>query len=205
MSFANEHWFNRPETRVRATGYKSSINPERRYTDVVVSDQGYEMAMITNGGIVDPQLRQLGLGTVLVRFGSSVFVDQVAAGEWWLEFEQYRIVEKYADANAISVPMAMRQLCCVPLDWGAMTTVVQGRVIRPLLAYEGPGAPATGGKGTDYLDGQAAAQLGLKQLYIPGLSDPDLRRDSLWVTDHGFLPHEMSRLGYVPRKMPHPA
>jgi hypothetical protein len=45
----------------------------------------------------------------------------------------------------------------------------------------------------------------LKQLFIPGLSEPDLRRDSLLITDYGFLPHDLSRLGYVPKAMPHPA
>jgi hypothetical protein len=205
MSFANAHWFNRPECRLKATGYKTDINPEGRYRDVVTSDLGIEMAMLTNGGLIDPQIRQLALGTVLVRFGSSVLIPQVAAGEWWLDFAQYQIVERHADANGLPVPVAMRQLCCVPLDWGAMTTIVQGRVIRPLLAYEGAGAPATGQKGTDYLDGSLAGQLGLKQLFIPGLSEPDLRRDSLLITDYGFLPHDLSRLGYVPKAMPHPA
>lgn len=201
MPIANNAWFDRPETKLKALGYNTSLNPERRRGPEVTSN-GVAQSLIANGGLVDPKARVIAANTNLVRFSSGVLVPQVAAGEWWLDWDNYKIVESHADSAGISVPAAVRLLCCVPVEWSAMTILVQARAIRPLLAYEGAGAPATVNGGSVHLDGGLAARLGVKQLFIPGLSDPDLRRDSLLVTGYGLLPHELSLMGYVTQAMP---
>lgn len=202
MTLINQEWFDRPESRLRAMGRNTALNPERRGGPVVTSQGGIAQSLIANGGIIDPQSCVLPIHTKLVRFGSGVLVPHVAAGEWWLEWRHYKIVEQYADGAGCSVPAAVRELCCVPLEWSDMTMVIQAQLIAPLLAYEGPGAPATVRGGAVHLDGSKAANLGLKQLFIPGLGNPDLRRDSVMITGYGLLPHDLSRMGYVERAMP---
>ncbi|WDF73077.1 hypothetical protein [Novosphingobium sp. KACC 22771] len=201
MTFANQRQFDAPGTKLRAMGYNTSLNPQPHRPEVE-SIHCVKQSLLATGGIENPQERVVAAGTKLVRFGSGVLVPQVAAGEWWLDWGNYQIVEQYADAAGKSVPVAVRELCCVPLEWSDMTIVVQARVIQPLLAYEGSGASATVKEGREHLDGMRAKSLGLTQMFIPGLSDPDLRRDSLMVTGYGLLPHELSQAGYFPQHMP---
>ncbi len=209
MTPANAAWFDRPATKLRALGFDTDfafgirLKSQQRLDQMqVTSSTGVSQSLLQNGGLVDVQTRVIAAGTRLVRFGSGVLVPNVASGEWWLDWDAYKIVENYADSSGVSIPVAVRKLCCVPLEWNQMTLIIEARAIQPLLAYEGFGAPATARGGKDHVEPATANRLGLKQLFIPGLSDPDLRRDALLITGYGFLRHELSTAGYFPCEMP---
>lgn len=202
MSFANQRAFDMPATLLAAQGGDVRINPAAQRSAVLAADGKTVLFRLTNGGISNPQRTVLLPGTRLVRLGGGLPHD-VASGAWWLEWSDYRKVERFADAKGVAVPLAVRLLCCVLLDWSAMTTVVQARLKLPLLAYEGLGAPAVERnpkQGTsELLDGSDAQALGIRQLYIPGMTDPDLRHDALMIEGYGHLPAEQGRSGYIIR------
>lgn len=202
MAFENQRWFDLPSSLEEARGGDARLGPRARQSEVVAPD-GTVIFRITNGGITNPGRRVLAAGTRLVRLSSGGLPVQAMAGSWWMEWPSYQAIEQFADNQGVSLPVAVRLLCCVLLDWNEMTMIVQARLKLPLLAYEGFGAPALQRNprlnASEYLDGRAAEALNIKQLYIPGLSSPDLRHDCLMSEGYGHLPQDMSRTGYVIR------
>ncbi|MCJ2183388.1 hypothetical protein MTR62_11905 [Novosphingobium sp. 1949] len=133
MAIANAAWFDREETRLRAMGHNIAINPARRAAPVVTGANGAQQCLLSNGGIIDPQSRVLAgrHQSGALRFGGGGLVPQAA----------------------------VRELCCVAIEWSDMTLIIQARTIRPLLVYEGPGAPAKvcGGASTSMAAGRVTS------------------------------------------------
>lgn len=101
------------------------------------------------------------------------------------------------------MPVAMRLLACVPPEWNDMTIVVQARLKAPLMAWCGFSAPVIRRNPklgvNEILSGVDDSGIRIEQLYIPGLTSPDIRHDSLMVEGYGHLPPEQSRAGYIIR------
>ncbi len=150
------------------------------------------------GGMIGPRPEYIPAGKKLVRFGSfrdgaardeasgpQYFGRATASGAWWLEWSAYKTIEQYADQIEESVTFAIRLVCAVPKEWGDLSYVVQGTTRSPLMAYAGHGRPARWGKGV--IDPLARGKPRIEQLYIPGLSDPDLNKKAIIVHSHGAL------------------
>jgi len=196
VGFVNQQWFDRPNSIVRARG---DLGFEQRRNELpVTASDGAVFTPIASGGMISPQPYVVAVGSRLVRFGKGPLTPDAAGGDWWLEYDEYKKVERFADARGVSVPFMVRELCCVMPEWNDMTMVLQARVMQPLIAYRGLGAPVTA-RGKIVFDAKVGEELGVMQLLVPGLSVGDVRRDALFVTGYGFLPHEASTLGYVPK------
>lgn len=196
MGFINQEWFDRPSSIARARG---DIDAEQRRRELPVTlANGAAFTPIASGGMIAPREHVIAIGTRLVRFGKGPLTPDAAGGDWWLEFAEYRKIERYADAHGISVPFAVRKFCCVMPEWNDMTMVLQARGMQPLIGYRGLGAPVTA-KGQVVFDAKVGEELGVMQLFIPGLSVGDVRRETVFITGYGFLPNEASTLGYVPK------
>jgi hypothetical protein len=198
MAFINQRWFDRPDTLPTARGESSKA--------AIVAPNGEVLLYATNGGIVSPARTELAPGTRLVRFGSSGLPSIVVQGSWWLDWDNYKLVERFADQRSLPVAVGVRLLCCVPLEWSVMDVVVQVRLKSPLLAYSGASAPAlvrdrkTGT--TEYIDGFTShTNPSIVQIYIPGLGSGDVRHDALMFEGYGHLAADASRSGYIVRPM----
>lgn len=202
MDYANQRYFDDPASRVAAMGGDVRYSPHPRKSEFVAPD-GKVIFRLTNGGISKPVKTVLPAWSLIVRIGRGPLPQEVAPGAWWMLWNDYKKIEKFADANGYSVPVAIRLLCCVLLDWNEMSLILQARLKIPLLAFSGPSAPAMERnpnlKTSEYLDAAKAKELGVRQLYIPGMTDPDLRHDALLIGGYGHLPPEQSRNGYVIR------
>lgn len=198
MNFINQAWFDKPEARLEASG--ANLRSPR---SAIVSPNGEVLMHITNGGIINPRRKALPAGTRMVRLGGSGLPHIAVAGNWWLEWQQYKLVEAFADRRGLPMPVAMRLLACVPPEWNEMTVVLQARLKVAVLAYAGNSAPVydrdqrTGT--STYLSGSDGAGGAIEQLYIPGLVSPDLRHDCLMLEGYGHLPKELSMQGYIIR------
>jgi hypothetical protein len=84
-----------------------------------------------------------------------------------------------------------------------MTMVIQARTFQPLSAYAGEGNAAFATNQfhiTSTVNPRTFSKVPVEQLFIPGLSSPDLRRASIMVTGHGLMPTQDSKRGYVPER-----
>ena len=198
MTFINQKWFDMPESRLLASG--ADLRSSR---SEIVSPSGEVLARITNGGITAPRRVELSVATRIVRLAGGGLPQDAASGCWWLEWSQYKRVEVFADARGMSMPMAMRVLACVPLEWNEMTMVVQARLKLPLLAYAGASAPVVQKNPkfgvNELISGLDDVGARIEQLYIPGMTSPDLRHDAVMVEGYGHLPANLSRNGYIIR------
>ena len=70
-----------------------------------------------------------------------------------------------------------------------MSYVIQGTARSPILAWAGRGKVGGG------IDPLATGKPVIDQLYIPGLSDPDLNKAAVLVHSHGPLDPEMAKAG----------
>ncbi|MEM8725073.1 MAG: hypothetical protein AAGE86_06090 [Pseudomonadota bacterium] len=198
MVAINQEAFDRPETLKLASGQQLG---RLRHFD---HGDGYSPDGGLNGGIVAPKRLLIPAGTTLVRFGGSPwrdarpFVPKVASGEWWLDWPNYRTVERHADKLGESVAYAIRHLCAVPDDWSDMSFLIQGVTRSPLLAYTGEGRAAVTKTAT--IDPRAAGKPRLDQLFIPGLSSPDLRKQAILIRGQTFLDPAMSKAGALAKK-----
>ena len=194
MAFVNQRWFDSPAALLMARG----ADPKAP----IVAPDGTVLSWVTNGGIAAPGRVELAAGTRLVRFGGIGLPAAAIRGSWWLDWSQYRIVEDYADQRGIAVTLAVRRLCCVPLEWSEMEVVVQARLKAPLLAYGGVGAPARSydarTKTTDVID-PGASGIAIEQLFIPGLGSGDVQHDALMFEGAGHLDKQDSSRGYIVR------
>lgn len=201
MATMNQEYFDRPETLRLARGEMVSHRPEARGWQILDAS-GHVAVEGTNGGILNPRAITIERRSTLVRFGNAPFASDVAGGSWWLDWSNYKIVERFADARKIPVASAMRMLCAVPVEWSTMTMLVQATARSPLSAYIGRGNLATvvsrlGVR--SIVDPNSYSQQQVEQLFIPGLSSPDLRKASVFITGTLMLPQDESIKGYDPQ------
>jgi hypothetical protein len=136
------------------------------------------------GGILRPQPTRLPTGQYYYRFASSQSTrDSQLGGGWWLDFEGFKAIERFAEANGYRLKDAARLSLALPYDWTKVDLLVKSLLRLPLLAYTGLGKPAQGGaggadKGTKWIPTQYKA---VRQLYIPGLYVKG-RDEQLWQT-----------------------
>lgn len=175
--FANQRWFERPDSRLTAIGAKHGSE---------VWEGGMSDPCETVGGLVNPRRVVLGVGARLIRFGKRSQTFLALNGEWWLGWSQYELVVDYADRRGHSLPKAMAELCQIAPEWSDLSTMVQARLIKPLLAWSGPGAALDTPSAKIP---RASERIGrnVHQLYIPGLGHPDLRREVLVWSGQGYF------------------
>ncbi len=200
MATMNQEYFDRPESLRIALGELVSNHPEAKGWQIL-GPNGEVMISGTNGGIVSPRPITIQPSTTLIRFGNAPFASEVAGGGWWLDWVNYKIVERHADAKGSSVSAEMRNLCAVPVEWSSMTMLIQVTTRSPLSAFLGRGKVATaisklGIRST--IDPMRHGSPPVEQLYIPGLSSPDLRKSSVLVTGYAMHPEGETTKGYAP-------
>ncbi|KPF61911.1 hypothetical protein IP79_13570 [Porphyrobacter sp. AAP60] len=189
--------FERPESLMMARGYQFGRLQHGPDGDYHSPDGGY------NGGIIAPERILIPATATLVRFGGSAwrgggsFVGKVAAGEWWLDWRNFKLVEQYASTIGESVAFAVRQTCAVPEEWSDLSLFIQGTSRSPLWAYTGLGDVAHSSSGT--IDPVGKGKPMIRQLFIPGLADPDLRKEAIVFGNPTFLDPEMSKPGALAR------
>jgi hypothetical protein len=212
----NQRWFDVPGTNERARGESGSA--------ALVGPDGQVIATVSNGGIAGPVETTLVEGTFIARIGSKRLVRPdrygvlrpavnlsnrglfatTAAGEWWLDRDNYARVRAFAQHKGVGLPVAVRLLCCVPLEWSDLDMIVEATLKQPLRVYRGlaNAAHVKAGKFTESLPpipdhrGQQ-----VEQLFIPGLCSPDVVHDTLMITRQQFLAPELGRRGYVIRPL----
>lgn len=199
MKALNQDYFDRPESLRIAQGQ----NPVPSSTPVpgdVLGPDGQIMIHASNGGMISPRAIIIPSGTTLVRFANAPFVHHAAAGAWWLDFPNYKIVEAYADASGKPLPTAMRDLCAVPIEWSKMSLLIQARTRSPLAAYTGKGKPAYAESFSvvSMINPSRLSTSDVMQLYIPGLQAPDLLKQALIVRGYTLIDPEVSKRGYSP-------
>jgi hypothetical protein len=158
------------------------------------------------GGMIAPRPEYIPSGRPLVRFGSfrdgapreeasgpQYFGRGAASGAWWLEWSAYKTIERYSDQIGESVTFAIRLICAIPKEWGDLSYIVQGTTRSPLMAYAGHGRPARWGKGV--IDPLARGKPRIEQLYIPGLSEPDLNKKAIIVHSHAPVDPKLAYKG----------
>ena len=190
MDAINQEYFRRPETRQLAEGQLiDRISPEatkrREPKAKILTKIG------SNGGIADPEKVPLLPGTMLIRFSRGPFVDRLAGGEWWLDMDANRLVERFASQQSCSIQEALSRLCAVPSEWNKMTLKAQFQTRVTLAAFKGPGKDAFYEEDSGHVrrskvelvDGKKVSQL-----YIPGLNEPDLRKVALKYIGHQHMP-----------------
>lgn len=157
---ANAHVFDQPHWRVIASG----MDTERWFND----GQG-----VGTGGIANPMATRLPAGHYYYRFASSHSPKPAQlGGGWWLDFENFQTLKRFADTNQYSLREAARLTLALPYAWTRVDLLVRALLAEPLRAYTGPGKPAQGAsqgadQGTRWVPTQHVA---VRQLYVPGLS-----------------------------------
>jgi hypothetical protein len=156
---ANAQEFEQPHWKVLASGYET--------------DAWYgEGEAVGNGGIAMPQPTRLPAGNYYYRFASSAASRPAQlGGAWWIDFEAFRTLERFAAGNRYRLKDAARLLLALPYDWTKVDLLVRALLRVPLRAYTGLGKAAQGGrsgpdKGTNWIPTQ---HVQIRQLYIPGL------------------------------------
>lgn len=150
-------------------------------------------------GIIAPQRRELTRSAILYRFANS---DGLALkGSWWLEESQFLRVKHWAAVHSLTVPHAVRVLCAIAHDYGAMRVLVRARVDVPLEAYEGSGRTQRVNKGGRVGELLSPAELqsarNIRQLFIPGLRSPSGERPMTRLSTRYFN-EGASHIGGVP-------
>lgn len=200
MAALNQEYFDRPEVLRMVQGQSAVASATPGPGDILGPD-GQIMVPASNGGIENPQELLIPPGTTLIRFANAPFVHHAAAGAWWLDFPNYKIVEGYADDTNKPVQAAMRELCAVPEEWSGMTLLIQAVTRSPLAAYTGRGKPAVAQNKVSAIktiDPLRYSRQHVMQLYIPGLQSPDLLKQAMIVRGYTMVAPEVSLRGYNP-------
>jgi hypothetical protein len=151
--FEQSHW------RVIAQGFDT----ERWF------DEG---EAVGTGGILMPEPTRLPSGHYYYRFTSSVSPKFAQlGGGWWVDFETFKMIERFASENKYRLKDAARLMLALPYDWTKVDLLIKALLKSPLRAYTGLGKPAQGGagnadKGTQWIPTQ---HVRARQIYIPGL------------------------------------
>lgn len=155
----NEHCFFEPHWRVIAQGFQT----ETWFNDGQAAG---------TGGIRNPQPIHLPTGNYYYRFTSSTSSREVQlGGGWWLDFENYRKIQAFAQQHSYSIRDAARLMLALPYAWTQVDLRVKAILAEPMKAYLGEGKPAQGAKdGADRSTVWIPTQhIKVYQLYIPGL------------------------------------
>ena len=156
---ANAAEFEQPHWRIIAQGFDT----ERWFNDGLATG---------TGGIVMPSATRLPSGQYYYRFASSASQRSAQiGGGWWIDFEAFKTIEKFAGENAYRLKDAARLMLALPYDWTKVDVLIRALLRFPLRAYTGFGKPAQGkasgpDKGTAWIPTQ---HVRVRQLYIPGL------------------------------------
>jgi hypothetical protein len=151
----NDHCFQQPHWRLIAQGFDT----EAWFNDNQAKG---------TGGILNPQPNKLATGNFYFRFASSSSSKEAQfGGGWWLDFENYKKVERFALDNHYSLCDAARLMLALPYEWTKVDVLVKALLTSTLKAYAGEGKPAQGAaKGSRWIPTQ---HIKIRQLYIPGL------------------------------------
>ena len=191
MTTINAQYLQRAEALREVAGATITLNPAKHSDEMT-------------GGIRNPRRVEIAAGTKILRFGIAPDASRVASGNWWLDWENYAQVERMADRKGGGIAAMARLMCGVPTDWGGelgMTMLVQASVKQPLSAFRGEGAVA---ESVNVYGVISRIDPGLysdglfEQLYIPGLSNPDLRKAAIHIVGARFVTPGESRDGYTP-------
>lgn len=212
MEPINQEYFDRPDAIKKARGrdtggYRHAKGKDGQVLYDYIAEEGD-----LNGGIIRPKPYTIPRNTIIIRFGGSgkshkpgiarkratPMVPETAAGEWWLDWQNYRLVERYADSTGESISYAVSQCCAVPNDWSDLSFLIQAVTRAPLICYKGKGRPAT--QGDEMIDPQSAGKPDIDQLFIPGLSNGDLRREAIKIQGQSFLNSAMNKKGALAKK-----
>jgi hypothetical protein len=145
----NAACFSQPHWRVIARGFDT----ERWFEDG---------QMVGTGGILMPRPVHLRVGQRYYRFASSTSSREAQlGGGWWIDFENFRLIESFAREHRHSLSYAARLFLALPYQWTRVDRLVHAILEVPLKAYAGEGKRATTWTPLQHRRAQ--------QLYIPGL------------------------------------
>ena len=144
-------------------------------------------------GIWAIQRIHLPTGQRLYRFGSTAAPELWFAGAWWMQFEEFKKIQRSAEEAGISLGYAARRFLAIKHEWGNANVVVSAVVAEPLDAYAGRGRVQLADQGAvgGAYDWHPPADF--MQLYIPGLVDGTRRRSSLSKRAFTLEQHEFIR------------
>ena len=154
-AFSQPHWL------VIARGFDT----ERWFEDGQV---------VGSGGILMPQPMHLRVGQRYYRFVSSTSTRAAQlGGGWWIDFENFRLIESFASEHGYSLGDAARLFLALPYEWSRVDRLVKAILEVPLKAYAGFGKQVEQkAAGTTWVPLQHRR---VRQLYIPGLYVRGLR------------------------------
>lgn len=155
----NESHFEQPHWKVIARGLKTETWFEDGRGD-------------GTGGILMPRPVKLREGNFYYRFASSASSREAQrGGGWWLDFENFKKVERFSRDNGYSLREAARLMLALPYDWTRVDLLVKAMLAEPVKAFAGEGKPALGAStGYDNATRWIPTQhIKVCQLYIPGL------------------------------------
>ncbi len=156
---ANEACFAQPHWRVIASGFQT----EAWFNDGQA---------VGSGGIRNPQPTRLRAGQYYYRFASSATSREAqCGGGWWIDYENFVMIQTFAQKNGYSVREAARLMLALPHAWTRVDLLIRALLKHPLKAYTGEGKPAQGAgdgadKGTQWIPSH---HVKIRQLYILGL------------------------------------
>jgi hypothetical protein len=149
----NDVCFEQPHWPLIEKGY----DVERWFADGVGS---------STGGMSFPKRVHLPVGHRYYRLASGTAPDESKlGGGWWMSFETYKTIERYAEAHDLDFTYAARLFPALPYDWTRVDRLVSAILSAPMDAYAGEGKVAESG-GDKWTPLQHIKVL---QLYIPGL------------------------------------
>jgi len=118
------------------------------------------------GGMLRPQHEYLRVGNRYFRFANGTASrDAQVGGGWWLDFENFKIIEQFARNSGVTLAYAARLFLAIPYDWSRVDRLVSAFLSVPLCAYSGYGQVAIASDET----WTPPQHIKVRQLYIPGL------------------------------------
>lgn len=155
-----------------------------------------------NGGVKRPKEGTLGPGTRLVRFAgpgcnSNAKPNTIRPGRWWLLERHYFQIANEARAYGVSIPWMVREQCAILCEWSNMTVRITAVTRKPLLCYRGRGAPVSN-KGRLEYDARMADEMGIEQLFIPGLDKPSFCDTALETVSVEYISSQDSLMPFLP-------
>ncbi len=147
-------------------------------------------------GILSPVRKELSSPRILYRFSERE--EEALRGHWWLEEGEFAKIRFWAAEHRLAVPHAARVLTAVAHQWSGMRVLVRALVRSPLLAYQGLGADQRVSNKELLAPSGSRTAPRIAQLYIPGLSDPEINRASLLRISTQYFREGDSHIGNTP-------
>ncbi len=153
----NEICFSQPHWLLTARG----LRPEPWFEQGVASG---------TGGILMPKPISLSVGHRYYRFASSTTArDSQVGGGWWIDYENFRLIEDYARQFDYSLTESARLFLSLPVEWTRVDRLVSAILEQPLKAYAGEGKPVRSGGDSPDANWTPMQHRKAKQMFIPGL------------------------------------